>query len=260
MNDNTSIYVINVRLFTSPLSSPLQGEDFILNMNQIRICTVVTGQNIDEFVRNLDTIQNISDLIELRIDFIEDLKIDDITVIKSKTKKPAIFTCRKQEEGGHFTGTEHQRIEILKKAIETEFKYVDIEYSTMQSQTFEENSNTKFIISYHNFKETPKYWELTKLIFDMHSCNADIIKIATQVNTDYDVQILFRALLSKKPEDNQIIIGMGEKGKQTRILGPLLGSYLTYASTEISETAPGQIHIEKLKSLYKNLEEIYSES
>lgn len=124
----------------------------------------------------------------------------------------------------------------------------------MQKEKFNKPASTKLIASFHNFNETPQYWKLTKLIFDMSRIEADIIKIATNVTKEYDVQVLFRALLSKKPEDNQIIIGMGEKGKITRILGPLLGSYLTYASTDVSESAPGQVKIDALHSIYKTLD------
>lgn len=222
-------------------------------MNPIRICAVVAGKTIDEFVKNLDMIQKISDLIELRVDYIRDLNVADIRKIKSKVIKAAIFTCRKKEEGGQFNGPEEKRLDIIRKGIELGFDYVDIEYSTMKTESFDRNENTKIIISYHNFKETPPYWQLTKLVFDMKKCKADIIKIATTVIKDYDVQVLFRVLLSKKPDDKQIILGMEEKGKITRILGPLLGSYLTFASTKYSQSAPGQINIDQLQTIYKTL-------
>lgn len=222
-------------------------------MNPIRICTVVTGKTIDEFVKNLDTIQKISELIELRVDYIQNLNVADIQQIKSKTVKPAIFTCRKKEEGGQFNGPEQKRLEIIHKGIEMGYDYIDIEYSTMKTETFDRNENTKIICSYHNFSETPPYWQLTKLVFDMKKCGADILKIATTIKKDYDVQVLFRVLLSKKPDDNQIILGMGEKGKITRVLGPILGSYLTFASTQYSQSAPGQIDIDQLQTIYKTL-------
>lgn len=223
-------------------------------MYPIRICTVVTGKTIDEFVKNLDDIQKISDLVELRVDYIEELKLNDIQAIKTKIIKPSIFTCRKKDEGGMFNQSEEKRIEILNKAFDLAFDYIDVEYLTLQKQSFDKHEHTKLIVSNHNFDETPPYWQLTKLIFDMSHCKADIIKIATTVKKDYDVQVLFRALLSKKPNDNQIILGMGEKGKITRVLGPLLGSYLTYASTAQTQSAPGQINIDELQSIYHSFQ------
>ena len=46
---------------------------------------------------------------------------------------------------------------------------------------------------------------------------------------------------------------MGAVGRMTRILGPLLGSYLTYAATPWGESASGQIQIEELKKVYNTL-------
>lgn len=222
-------------------------------MNPIKICTVVTGNTLDEFVKNLEEIQKISELIELRVDYIQDLKIEDIYSIKKVVTKPAIITCRKLKEGGKFNQSEEKRIEIIRTALDLNFEYVDIEFSTLQNSKFEKKNGTNLIASYHDFEKTPPYWQLTKLIFDMRSCGADIIKVATTVITEYDVQVLFRVLLSKKPDDKQIILGMEERGKITRVLGPLLGSYLTYAAVDNMTTAPGQISLSELKIFYKNL-------
>lgn len=223
-------------------------------MNKIKICCVVNGTNLKEFISNLESVQKIADLIELRVDYIENLRTSDIREIKSKIIKPAIFTCRKKTEGGKYSGNEEARTELVMTAIQSQFDYVDIEYSTLKQHTFPKNEVTKIITSYHDFDKTPPYWQLTKLVFDMNTVGADIIKIATYINSDYDQQVLFRLLLSKKPDDNQIIIGMGEKGKKTRILGPLLGSYLTYASTHLTSTAPGQIDLETLQKIYQILQ------
>jgi 3-dehydroquinate dehydratase-1 len=47
---------------------------------------------------------------------------------------------------------------------------------------------------------------------------------------------------------------MGEKGRVTRILAPLLGSPFTYASYEAGkETAPGQIEDKRLEEMIRLL-------
>jgi 3-dehydroquinate dehydratase type I len=47
---------------------------------------------------------------------------------------------------------------------------------------------------------------------------------------------------------------MGKEGKISRIISPLVGSYLTYAAlTKGKETAPGQITVSELKKAWKNL-------
>lgn len=221
-------------------------------MNTVRICLVVTGKTLDEFLNNLVAAERESDLVEMRADYISGLKSTDIDIIRQKSTKPSIFTCRKQEEGGKYNGTEKSRLDIIRHAIDLGFDYIDVEYSTLKNLKIDKK-NSKLIASFHDFEKTPPYWELTRLVFDMKQTNADIIKIATMVTKEYDLQVLYRILLSKKPSENQIIIGMGQLGKQSRILGPLLGSYLTYAATDTSATAPGQININAMKTIYSLL-------
>jgi 3-dehydroquinate dehydratase-1 len=63
-------------------------------------------------------------------------------------------------------------------------------------------------------------------------------------------------LLNKQDDEKMIVVGMGEEGKLTRVVAPLLGSYLTYASNDYSISAPGQVDIIRLKKLYNELGEL----
>jgi 3-dehydroquinate dehydratase-1 len=226
-------------------------------MKHVKICTVVTGSNRDEFLSNLEKIQDLSNCIELRIDYIADLTKDDVKTIKDKTKKEAIVTCRSKAEGGIFTGSEDQRIEILQTAMDAGFDHIDIELATLEAHQFEKNDDTKLIISYHNFTETPKYWKLHPIMNKMYKYEPDVVKIATKVKTDNDVHTLFRLIVDKDNDDQWIIVGMGDEGKITRVLSPILGSYLTYAATPFSESADGQIQLDELKKIYDDLHVSY---
>ena len=218
----------------------------------IRICTPVIGYTLEEFLGNLKKTQEISDFVELRVDYINNLSLDDILVIREKTKVLSIFTCRKKEEGGKFQGDEKEQVKILQKAISLGFDHIDIELSTMKDFQFK-HVKTKLIISYHNFAETPSYWDMQSIIYEMNSFKPDILKIATMMKEEYESTKIYRLLTNKPHTEERIVIGMGEKGRMTRILGPLLGSYLTYASTQYGESAPGQIEVKNLKAIYKLL-------
>jgi len=66
----------------------------------------------------------------------------------------------------------------------------------------------------------------------------DIAKIACKVNSERDNARLLGLLDSGR---DVIVIGMGEKGRITRIVAPLLGSPFTYAAPARGrETADGQ--------------------
>lgn len=218
----------------------------------IRICTPVIGKTPSQFLENLKKTEEVADLIELRVDTIQDFASSDINTIREHTTKEAIWTCRSKEEGGSYEGTEEERVALIQKGIGL-FEYVDIELKTVQSHDFTCNEKSKIIISYHNFQETPSYWDMQKILFEMNQHKPDIIKIAAMVNEEYELTKLYRLLTNKPHHEERIVVGMGEKGKQSRIVGPLLGSYLTYAKTEWGESAPGQIEIRALQNMYRIL-------
>ncbi len=222
----------------------------------IKICTPVTGETLEDFLSNLESIQHVSQFIELRVDYIANVSTSDIQTIKEATKVEAIFTCRKKEEGGFFQGGEEERIHILQKAAALAFDYIDVELSTIKEYKIIKKPQTKLIISYHNFEKTPSYWDMQSIIYEMNTFAPDILKIATMMKEEYESTKLYRLLTNKPHTEERIVIGMGEKGKMTRILGPLLGSYLTYAATEFGESAPGQLSLEELQKIYNTMAHI----
>lgn len=214
----------------------------------IKICTVVIGNTLEEFLQNLENVQRVSDFVELRVDYIKNLSIFDLKIIRKHTKKENIFTCRSIEEGGKFSS--NNLLEIIYKANELCFDYIDIEISKLKNINFEKK-NSKIIGSYHNFKETPSFNELKKIYEEIISFKfMDIAKIATNVVNDEDNINLVKLILNKKSDI--IVLGMGEKGKITRIISPLLGGYLTFASVGKNVSALGQIPLEDLKGIYSD--------
>jgi len=224
------------------------------NLNsKIRICVHVTGNTLADFLENLKSVQKLSSFIELRVDYIKDLKISDIQKIREKTHCKSIFTCRKKSEGGKFSGKEEERTAIIKEAVKQKFDFVDLELATIEKMKLKKDQRVQIIVSYHNFQKTPSDSALRKLISRMQKVQADIFKIATYVNSIEDNRRLFSLLLEKKILGQYIIIGMGEKGKLTRILSPLLGGYLTFASLGGTVYAPGQVSLRKLNKFYQTL-------
>lgn len=205
-------------------------------MKKIKMCTPVIGKTLKEFLKNLDQVQEVSGMVELRVDKIKNLSERDLHLIRKKTIKKSIFTCRKKE--------------MILKAMNLGFDYIDIELSLISNLNLPKQEKTKIILSFHDFKKTPNIQELTSTVTHMRKYNVEIIKIATMVDSDQDIKNLLQTLLIKKKNEKMIVVGMGEKGKITRILGPLLGSFLTYASTSFGKSAPGQLEISELKKIY----------
>lgn len=222
-------------------------------MHAINIYTHVTGNTLTEFLDNLSKTQQIAESVHLRTDYIQNLKTGDVAQIKAAVTKPAIFACRRQDEGGSFKGSEEERLQILYAACAVGFSHIDLELAGARAFDLSKKMATKFVISYHDFKGTPDLYKLNEIVVQMRAHHADMLKFATLVNTEEDIHTLFSLLLNKQPGDKMIISGMGERGRMTRVLAPLLGAYLTFASTEYAFMFPGQIHLLELKDIYSKL-------
>jgi 3-dehydroquinate dehydratase type I len=215
----------------------------------VTFCTSITAFSVAETIDLIKKVPHRIDRIEIRADYIRDLDCSGIEKIATSIKKESIFTCRCKKEGGMFAGSEEERIAFLRRAAGL-FTYIDVEWETIGTFDFDKKTS-QFIISYHNTADTPHYWQLQKIIFDMKRYEPDVIKIACFVKEPYDSTKLYRLMINKPHEERRVIIGMGKFGKMTRILGPLLGDDMTFVTTVCPASAPGQYTLEEMTKIYK---------
>ncbi|WP_295101982.1 shikimate dehydrogenase [uncultured Candidatus Kuenenia sp.] len=213
------------------------------------ICVPIVANNNNDAIHDMECASKIADAVELRIDYIHDLNLRQIL---GKCTKPVIVTNRPVREGGKFRGTEEERLQLLKQAIQLQADYVDIEHDSIRNVKKNGNalfaaSKTKIIVSYHNFRETPE--NLSEIYNTLFQSGADIVKIVTHANSITDNIKIYQLLQQSKIPI--ISFCMGEYGIISRILYKIFGSYLTFASLQKGkESAPGQINIEELLNRY----------
>jgi 3-dehydroquinate dehydratase/shikimate dehydrogenase len=164
-----------------------------------------------------------------------------------------IITNRRQRDGGAFSGTAKQQLDILADAIRNGAEYVDIEMSwgpALVNKVLSLRRKTDIIVSYHNFKETPK--TLHTIYQQLKACNCQIIKIATMATTITDCKRMFHLIDNARADRRQIIgLCMGEQGEISRILGGRHGNFLTFAPLNSGQqTAPGQRTIDELINIF----------
>lgn len=192
---------------------------------------------------------------EIRMDRMQ-LTVNDVRDIFS-AGIDLIATCRP----GAFS--EDERKQLLIAAIEAGGAYVDIEVESDESFKREiiekaRSRSCAVIISFHDYERTPESEELLGIVSRCFESGGDIAKIACRVNSERDNARLM-GLLDSDGGDI-IVIGMGEKGRITRIVAPLLGSPFTYAaSARGKETADGQLDRETLEKYLELLSENGSE-
>ena len=212
-----------------------------------KICVPVIGHNLKIFLDNLGKVQKVTNWVELRVDFLEKISEKDLVIIKKNLKIKAILTLS-------FC---HPRLisisNLARKAFELGFDLVDVDLETVEKENiiFNEEERKHLIISHHEFKKTPSKVKLKRIISCIKKHNPRVIKISTMIETETDNLRLIELMIDRKISQEKIIIGMGEKGKITRVMGPLFGNLLTFASLGKNKTAKGQIEISKLKQIYK---------
>ncbi|HIH74626.1 MAG TPA: type I 3-dehydroquinate dehydratase, partial [Methanosarcina sp.] len=90
---------------------------------------------------------------------------------------------------------------------------------------------------------------------EMFLAGADIAKLAVMPQSMEDTLNLLKVTLDFKNKGKPVCtIAMGKQGKHTRVVAPLYGSVLTYASIE-SDTAaaPGQLPADEVKKIMEML-------
>ena len=210
------------------------------------ICIPIVSKTTKNTIKDMARAEEIADLIEIRADYIKDLDLEKILAARTK---PVIVTITPKNENGQFDGTEKQRTALLRQAVDLGADYIDISIDCPElSDLIKYCKDTKSIVSYHNYDETPG--NLQKISQKIEATGADIIKIATYANKLSDNLRIFE--LIRRSSKDIIAVCMGELGEISRILAPIYGAYLTFGCLEIgSESAPGQIPAQILRDVYR---------
>ncbi len=215
-----------------------------------KTCVTIAENSSKKVKQNLKIALKKSDYVEIRFDF---LKIDEIPktleIVKNDLKK-VVCTLRPRTEGGKFEGDEKERISILKLIAEYNPFLLDIEFDTIKNNRalakYLKSTKTNILISWHDFKKTPGFEELKKMMNQMIKFSVNVKIVTTAKSIDDSTQIL--QLYRKKGRNNLIAFAMGDKGEISRILCLYLGSPYTYVSLG-RPVAPGQFSIAEMKKI-----------
>jgi 3-dehydroquinate dehydratase/shikimate dehydrogenase len=184
-----------------------------------------------------------AELVELRLDYIR--RAVNLKRLLQNRPCPVVATCRRAQDGGQWEGTEEARQVLLRQAIVDGVDYVDLEEDI--AGNVPRYGDTKRIISYHNFEETPE--NLAEIYTRMAAQDADIIKIATMAHSTTDnMRVLDIMRGSEAPA---IGVCMGDIGAPTRILAGKFGAPFTYATFSNERSlAPGQLSYRQMTNIY----------
>ncbi|HEY3119576.1 MAG TPA: shikimate dehydrogenase [Vicinamibacteria bacterium] len=214
-----------------------------------QICVSLTEETTAGLLARMEALTGIADMFEVRGDLVLDL---DLLALLRARRRPLLFTCRPESEGGRWRGDEERRRLILLEAVRRGFDYVDVEYRSGFLDVMVEKSGHGLVVSYHDLSGTPK--DLDGLYTSMSDRGADVVKIGVTPKSIADVGRLldFAGRVSKGGGPPVLPIALGVLGQITRIVAGRYRAPFTFASTaEGAESAPGQLPAERMADLYR---------
>ncbi len=218
-------------------------------MKRPRICAVIATKDSEL----IEAIEPLVELFEVRIDLIG----GGWQELAKQLNKPWIACNRRAEEGGKWGGDEARRIDELLKAVKLGAEIVDIE---LETRNLEEaipviKKRAKCLLSFHELEKTPSLDRMKRIIQRQLEAGADICKVITTAQR-FEDNLTVLQLITESPKTKMVSFAMGPLGLASRILCPLVGGYLTYASIEKGkESAPGQLTVRELRKLYNMVQE-----
>ncbi|MDP3976095.1 MAG: type I 3-dehydroquinate dehydratase [bacterium] len=170
---------------------------------------------------------------------------------KSLTKAKLVLVCKDVRESGKYVGTQHDKAVLLLAAAEAGVDFVDIGLHAGPKSIktlVRGRGKARLILSWHDFKGTPSSAVLKAKVEQMVILGADVVKVATTVNSSKDLERLVQlALRMKQRRQPHIVLGMGPLGILTRIFADWLGNELNFVSLN-AQTAPGQLSLAEMKN------------
>jgi 3-dehydroquinate dehydratase / shikimate dehydrogenase len=232
-----------------------------MDSKQEHICVSLCERNVGALAKSIKKSAE-AGLVEIRLDCLDrktlKSEFEQIRKLLLNSPVPAIITFRRAGQGGGSSADLETRGAFWTEqgfGLASHLCDLEIELAEHFANTIRTTPTQidwkRVICSYHDFNGLPS--DLKQTYERLAATPARILKLAVAVRDATDCVDLFQLLDRARAEGREMIaIGMGAAGLATRILGPSRGAFLTYAALdEKSATAPGQVTVDDLKTLYR---------
>src|SRR5438132_2224366 len=207
------------------------------------ICISIAQESRRLALADMLNAARLGDLLEVRLDRFG--KAPDLGELLAHKPKPVILSCRRQQDGGDWQGTEEERLALLRQCIAHKADYVEIEIDV--ADQIREFPPAKRVISYTNWRETPA--DIAEIYAETRTKKPDVIKLMTLARSPEEAWPLVQIL--GKPALPTVVVGVGKPGIMLNVLGKKIGAPWTYAALEKGmEAYPGQATVNDLQEIY----------
>jgi 3-dehydroquinate dehydratase/shikimate dehydrogenase len=184
------------------------------------------------------------DIVELCLDHLA--KKPDVHDLISAVTKPVIVSCRRREDGGHWTGTEDARLLLLRQSIAAGPAYIELDLAT--APKVPRYGAVKRVISF-TCLDGP-VTDIPRIFDEAARHDADVVKYTWPTPTLDDAWPLMAAVTQKRTLPI-VGMGMGKAEITFSLLGQKYGSPWIYAALEHGmEAHDGQATVFELNETY----------
>jgi len=216
-----------------------------------KTCVSIAEKTPKKLKQTLTKALKKSDYAEIRFDFLNPNVVPEALHLIRKDLRKCVGTLRPIYEGGKFSGSEKNRISIIKLIAEYNPFLLDIEFNALRKnknlQHYLKSTETNILVSWHNFNQTPNISVLKKKLLEMKkfSNNIKIVTMAKSINDGSRILSLYNYSNNVR----LVAFSMGSFGRLSRLLCLLLGSPYTYVSLG-KPVALGQFSVDDVKSIF----------
>lgn len=189
------------------------------------ICISVTPSSRTLAPADLLNASRKADLIELCLDNF--LKVPDVGDLLKVVDKPILVSCRRKKDGGHFEGTEAERMTLLRNTIVAGPAFVELELDI--AEAVPRFGDTKRVISFTSLNRAPD--NVDEIFEKCYRAKADVVKF-TWPTDDLDQAWPLLAAVAKARELPVVGQGIGKSGLTFSLLGRKYNSPWIYAALE----------------------------
>ena len=208
------------------------------------ICISVTPESRQLAKVDLLNASRSCDLVELCLDHL--IKESDVSVLLAGVTKPVLVSCRRPQDGGHFKGTEEERMALLRQTVVAGPAYIELDLEV--AKKIPRFGDTKRVISYTSLNEP--LGNVDAIFDDARKADADVVKFTWPTPTLEAAWPLLTAV-TKKRDLPVVGMGLGRPGVTFSLLGRRYDSPWIYAALEPGmETHEGQATVWELDEVY----------
>lgn len=184
------------------------------------------------------------DIIELCLDHLA--KEPDVKDLVSTVNKPIIVSCRRPQDGGKWSGTEEQRLMLLRQAIIAGPAYIELDLDI--APKIPRFGSVKRLISFTRLDRPEN--DIDDIFDEAAKHQADVIKFTWPTPTIDDAWPLLAAVSGKRRVP-VVGMGLGRPELTFSLLGQKYGSPWIYAALEQGmESHAGQATVFELNETY----------